>query len=595
MVDSAHFLRRDALVSLRERLSDPDGHHDSVISHLDALDDAIRVAGRPPSSRLIPGLFDLVPVALFIVGESGRVLDANDAAGRLIGRDRAELFGTSDSSLLGRIGSGPTATPANLHHGELLPHGELRALTHADGHTVYCQIHTAASAQHDGTRLWLKVAQDVTSQQQRIEQLHHRANHDELTGLPNRQGLHALLATHLAEGPPTGFAVLFCDIDNFKRVNDSWGHVIGDELLITVARMLADALPHDCRVGRFSGDEFLVTCPDVAVHGGLETFAARVSGILRASLPLGGRLVRISGSVGAAAINGNAATFGDLVRFADAAMFDAKRRGTGRVAIADTTPDNTSTGQLDLEDQLRAALANDGLALHYQPLVDAQGRTTGAEALLRWPHPQRGVLAPDVILPLAEQGDLLAELDRWVLRTALAEAATWPEIDIAVNLSGPPTNEPGQLETLSTLVTDSGIDPHRVILELTETALLELPLLQRHTMGRLAERGVAFAIDDFGTGYSSLARLREMPAQIIKLDRTFLPTTDADDTSVAIIRAIVDLCRATGHHCIAEGVETRVQRDLLTHLGIDAYQGWLFGHPVPAAEFRRNVTTDLRG
>ncbi|ASU80324.1 hypothetical protein CDG81_20925 [Actinopolyspora erythraea] len=588
MIDSRHFLRRDALVSLRERLSGSGGHHDDgVLNHLEALDDAIRVAGRPSPPRLIPGLFDLVPVALFIVGESGGVLDANDAAGRLIGRDRTELLGTNEASLPGRGGSGPAATP------ETPLHGELRVLPHADGHTVYCQVHTAVSVQHDGTRLWLKVAQDVTTQQQRIEQLHHRANHDELTGLPNRQGLQAQLATHLAQGLPTGFAVLFCDIDNFKRVNDSWGHVIGDELLITVTRLLTDALPQDCRVGRFSGDEFLITCPDVAAHGGIETFAARVSGILRVSLPLGGRLVRISGSVGAAAINGNAATFGDLVRFADAAMFDAKRRGTGRFAIADTTLDNTSTGQLDLEDQLRDALANEGLALHYQPLVDAQGRITGAEALLRWPHPQRGLLAPDVILPLAEQGDLLAELDRWVLRTALAEAATWPEIDIAVNLSGPPTNEPGQLETLATLVTASGIDPHRVILELTETALLELPLRQQHTMSNLTERGVAFAIDDFGTGYSSLARLREMPAQIIKLDRTFLPTTDADETSVAIIRAIVDLCRATGHHCIAEGVETRAQRDLLAGLGIDTYQGWLFGRPVPAAEFRQTAITTL--
>ncbi|SDP87043.1 PAS domain S-box-containing protein/diguanylate cyclase (GGDEF) domain-containing protein [Actinopolyspora xinjiangensis] len=587
MIDSRHFLRRDALVSLRERLSGSDGHHDGVLSHLEALDDAIRVAGRPPPPRLIPGLFDLVPVALFIVGESGGVLDANDAAGRLIGRDRTELLGTNEASLPGEGGSGPAATP------ESPLHGELRVLPHADGHTVYCQVHTAVSVQHDGTRLWLKVAQDVTTQQQRIEQLHHRANHDELTGLPNRQGLQAQLAPDLAQGPPTGFAVLFCDIDNFKRVNDSWGHVIGDELLITVTRLLTDALPQDCRVGRFSGDEFLITCPDVAAHGGIETFAARVSGILRVSLPLGGRLVRISGSVGAAAINGDAATFGDLVRFADAAMFDAKRRGTGRFAIADTTLDNNSTGQLDLEDQLRDALANEGLALHYQPLVDAQGRITGAEALLRWPHPQRGLLAPDVILPLAEQGDLLAELDRWVLRTALAEAATWPEIDIAVNLSGPPTNEPGQLETLATLVTASGVDPHRVILELTETALLELPLRQQHTMSNLTERGVAFAIDDFGTGYSSLARLREMPAQIIKLDRTFLPTTDVDDTSVAIIRAIVDLCRATGHHCIAEGVETRAQRDLLAGLGIDTYQGWLFGRPVPAAEFRQTAITAL--
>jgi EAL domain-containing protein (putative c-di-GMP-specific phosphodiesterase class I) len=214
-----------------------------------------------------------------------------------------------------------------------------------------------------------------------------------------------------------------------------------------------------------------------------------------------------------------------------------------------------------------------------------------AEALIRWPHPERGMLGPEVFLPVAEQGDLLRELDRWVLRTALSEARHWETYDgrpvaVAVNLSGLVPGDPDFVETVATVVAESGLPWDRVVLELVETALVGLPSRTRHAMDELVERGVRFAVDDFGTGYSSLARLKELPAQIVKLDRRFVAGVGVDPSAFAVARAVVDMARAMGRTCVAEGVETATQFQVLRGLGVDAYQGWLFSRPVGNQEFR---------
>ena len=594
MSQSSYLLHRDALVSLRERLTPAQSHeHDraELRGQLEALDEAIRLADPPRSPRLVPGLFDLVPLPIGILDESGQVLDANEALSDLLGYAQHDLVGKSTGELLSHSdGAGALA-------GADVPDGQQRIFAHADGNPVLCEIHAAPSAQEDDTRLWLVVAYDITPHHQHIQQLQHQATHDDLTGLLNRQGLHDTLEDGAEHELPEGFAVLFCDVDNFKRVNESRGHPVGDELLAAVANLLHRTLPPGCHLARFSGDEFLITCPDVDSLGGVETFAAQVSRALRTTVPVRGQFVRISGSVGAAATDGAARSLNDLIRFADAAMFEAKQRGPGNTALANTALITAADDQLDLEGQLRHALAHDQLSLHYQPIVAGDGTTLGAEALLRWEHPTRGMLSPAVLLPVAEHGNLLGELDRWVLRTALEEAAHWsaPDhrpIDIAVNLSELPSSDPNLLDDIAGLITESGIDPHRVILELTETAVLNLHPWQQQAMTALSDTGVRFAIDDFGTGYSSLARLQDLPAQIIKLDRTFLPETDNDTTACAITQAIVDLCRATGHRCLAEGVETPTQLHLLEPLGIAAYQGWLFSPALPAPDFRQTLQSE---
>jgi EAL domain-containing protein (putative c-di-GMP-specific phosphodiesterase class I) len=339
----------------------------------------------------------------------------------------------------------------------------------------------------------------------------------------------------------------------------------------------------------------VVICSDVAEVGGVEALANTVAMLLRTAVPVRGQLLRVSAAIGAAVPSGPETTAADLLRFADAAMFDAKRRGTGRVSVANAEMIASANSQMLLEGQLRDALNNDGLVLHYQPVVAADGTVVSAEALVRWPHPQRGLLAPGEFLPVAEQGDLLRDLDRWVLRAALREAAQWPMIaggvlgggvGIAVNLSGLVPSDPDFVDVVATAVMETGIAWDRVVLELVETSLIDLPTRSRAAMMDLTDRGVRFAVDDFGTGYSSLARLKELPAQIIKVDRRFVAGVASDASDFAVARALVDMARAMGRSCVAEGVENATQFTVLRSIGVEAYQGWLLSRAVPAKEFR---------
>jgi EAL domain-containing protein (putative c-di-GMP-specific phosphodiesterase class I) len=245
--------------------------------------------------------------------------------------------------------------------------------------------------------------------------------------------------------------------------------------------------------------------------------------------------------------------------------------------------------QVELECELREALARDELQLNYQPVVNRDGVILSAEALIRWPHPERGMLSPDVFLPVAEQGGLMGELNRWVLRTALREARDWVSWDgrpvsVAVNLSDP--GESGFAAMVANAVADSGLPWDRLVVELLETTLVDLPGATREAMTELVERGARFAVDDFGTGYSSLARLKELPAQIVKMDRQFVSGVGDDRSDLAVVRAVVEMAHAMGLVCVAEGVETAAQFQVLRDLGVDAYQGWLFSRALPAADLR---------
>jgi EAL domain-containing protein (putative c-di-GMP-specific phosphodiesterase class I) len=260
------------------------------------------------------------------------------------------------------------------------------------------------------------------------------------------------------------------------------------------------------------------------------------------------------------------------------------------VSLANAALIASANVQVELEGQLREALARDELTLHYQPVLSPDGTVLTAEALIRWQHPERGMLQPDVFLPVAEQGDLLRELDKWVLRTALRQAAKWPSpsghpVGVAVNLSALVPGDPGFTDVVADAVAEAGIAWNRVVLELVETRLVDLPSRSRSAMATLTERGVRFAVDDFGTGYSSLARLKDLPAQIIKVDRRFVAGVGNDPSDFAVARAVVDMARAMGRSCVAEGVETATQFNVLRGVGVDAFQGWLFSHAVSLEDF----------
>jgi diguanylate cyclase (GGDEF)-like protein/PAS domain S-box-containing protein len=572
----------------------PDGRPRAVGTAQDITEQRAAETRMKRSSQRFADLVSLTPVGIGLFDEGERLVDANDALCDLLGMELEQLRGMTAEQMThpddnqSRLRSVHKMTSLGADRTHKIPQ---RILIRPDGERVYCELHIALSVQDDGRRFWLIVFQDITERRRTAEALRHQATHDELTGLPNRALVKEILG-ELLDGPERAkVAVLFCDIDNFKRVNDSLGHDAGDELLVALARRLEDGLPEGCTAARLSGDEYVIICADLEQAGGVDVLATKVAGLLRTAVPVHGQLVRVSASIGASVPNGARTNGADLLRFADAAMFEAKRRGAGRVSLASAALIASADRQVHLEGQLRDALANDELQLHYQPVVGVDGTVLTAEALVRWPHPDRGLLPPDVFLPVAEQGDLMRDLDRWVLRTALREASTWPthngrSVSVAVNLSGLVPGDAEFVDIVADTIAEAGIPWNRVVLELVETALVDLPSRVRQSMDELVQRGVQFAVDDFGTGYSSLARLKDLPAQIIKVDRRFVSGVGNDSSDFAVARAVVDMARAMGRKCVAEGVETATQFHVLRGVGVDAYQGWLFSRPVPAKEFR---------
>ncbi|MHC1559391.1 putative bifunctional diguanylate cyclase/phosphodiesterase [Actinomycetospora sp. C-140] len=602
------------------------------------------------STQRFTDLLAVAPVGIAMFDDDERLVDANQSLCRLLGHGLESLRRRRADELLdldaeAAAGVGPAtpllARPAGSA-GSVSWSCSPRALRTrergadgADAAAVWCELHVSVSVHDDGGVTHLVVFTDVTDARRVEASLRHQAMHDELTGLPNRRALTTTVSRLLSGPTARRTGVLFCDLDNFKRVNDSLGHDAGDELLVELAARLRERLPAGCAASRSAGDEFVVVCADVDLHGGLDALSATVAGILRTAIPVHGQLVRISATVGAAVgatigvgaagdvpdpshldvdpvgdpvaqvLRQERATelaglepapshpgTGDLMRFADAALFEAKSGGSGRFALADEAIMKGADEALRMETQLREAMVNDELVLHFQPVVGPDGRVQTAEALVRWQHPEQGLIFPDKFLPVAEAAELMGDLDRWVLRTAVREAAVWPASgpdgtvpSVAVNLAGLLPGDPDFLDTVREAVADAGLPWDRLVLELVETCLADLPATTLREMNELIAAGVRFAVDDFGTGYSSLSRLTGLPAQIVKLDRGFVRGVATGESDRAVARAVVDLTAAIGQVCVAEGVEDADQFAVLRDLGVHAYQGWLFARAMPAEKF----------
>ena len=358
---------------------------------------------------------------------------------------------------------------------------------------------------------------DVSEQRRAAELLRSAGTVDELTRLPNRGACLELLHDLLARPDRDRVAVICGDLDDFRRVNSALGHEAGDDLLVTLAGRLQRELPVGCTAARLGADEFVVVSADSADAGGHEALASIVAGLLRTTLTVRGRPVQLTASVGVAAppAGGDVAA-ADLLRFAEVAMHDAKRSSRGGVALATDGVVGSATRDLELEAELRAAIAANTLVLEYQPVVGPDGRICTAEALVRWPHPEHGVIPPCEFLPIAQRGGLLRELDDWVLRTACREAADWPEhggrpVAVAVNLAGLLPGDPEFRATVTDVVESAGLPWDRLVLEVVETSLVALPAHALAAMERLVQRGVRFAIDDFGTGYRRWRGSRSCP------------------------------------------------------------------------------------
>jgi diguanylate cyclase (GGDEF)-like protein len=423
----------------------------------------------------------------------------------------------------------------------------------------------------------------------------HRATHDELTGLPNRALVLDRLEHAMARGGRTGAEVyvLFVDLDRFKAINDSLGHSVGDDVLQLAARRLVDAVRPSDTVGRLAGDEFVVVCEDISAEHALH-MAERVCANLADPISLYGRDMALTASVGlATAFPAHNASAEDVLRDADVAMYRAKERGRARIEVFDETIRAQMLARIEMEHALRRAITAGELRLHYQPVVDAaSGRLVALEALVRWEHPERGLLYPDTFIPLAEEAGLIIPLGRWVIEEACRQLAEWRaarsrlgRVRVAVNLSARQFADSGLLDLIAHALYAHRLPGSSIGFEITESVLMEEAATTVETLRKLKELGVHLAIDDFGTGYSSLSYLQRFPIDTVKIDRSFVEHMGEDGENDVIVAAVVSLARALGLDVVAEGVETTAQFEALRRLGCTVVQGYLFGRPQPPSAF----------
>jgi diguanylate cyclase (GGDEF)-like protein/PAS domain S-box-containing protein len=467
-----------------------------------------------------------------------------------------------------------------------------------DGGYRWMLTRGTAARRPDGRAIRVTGSQsDVTERKLAELQLVHDALHDSLTGLPNRvlfqDRLDHLLKRDLRRGPSYAAAVLFLDLDRFKIVNDSLGHLHGDQLLIEVARRLQGALRPADSVARLGGDEFTVLLEDLTDFGEAECVADRILGVFSAPFVIEGRDVYLSASIGIAMVP-PAATAEEVIRDADAAMYRAKSEGKGRHALFDTALHEAAVARLEIETRLRRGLETDqigghGLQVAYQPIASSDdGALCGFEALARWRDADGRTLTPDQFIPVAEETGLIGTLGRLVLREACRQLALWrrggaPQLTMAVNISGRQLLESTFAAEVEAALRDHGLDPAAVHLEITETAAAADAEAVHGALQRLQEQtGVAAHLDDFGTGTASLTVLRGFPGTALKIDRSFVLSMGTDEGAFQIVRAVVDLAHELGMSVVAEGVECQWQLDLLRELRCEYCQGFLLAKPLPA-------------
>ncbi|HEX6965971.1 MAG TPA: EAL domain-containing protein [Gemmatimonadaceae bacterium] len=427
------------------------------------------------------------------------------------------------------------------------------------------------------------------------QQLRHNAMHDALTGLPNRAFFLEQLKYTIGRAgrrPDDLFAVLFLDLDNFKVVNDSVGHHAGDELLVAVARRLEQCMRGGDMVARLGGDEFAILLEHVSEIGDAALIAERVQAALAAPIDLGGYQVFTSVSIGVA-LSSSANELPDyLLRSADMAMYRAKRGGRARFELFDPMMHAEALRRLQVETDLRRALERQEFCLYYQPVVSLQtGQIAGVEALLRWQHPERGLVVPSEFIPLAEETGLILALGQWVLTEACRQVGAWgigrsgkPPLTLGVNLSVKQCSQPDLADQMASVLAHTGIDASLLSLEITESVIMEQPELATQMLNKLKGLGIRLHLDDFGTGYSSLSYLHKLPLDAVKIDRSFVSQIDTEGQALHLVQTILTLARNLGLEAVAEGVTTAEQLRILRELGCTYAQGYYFSAPLTPSE-----------
>ncbi len=444
---------------------------------------------------------------------------------------------------------------------------------------------------------WVATHEDITEQKRAEERISYAAHHDALTGLPNRKLFSEQLEQTLKRvRRGERLAVLYLDLDHLKRVNDSLGHSIGDKLLKGVADRLCGCVREIDLVARLSGDEFAIIQSSLDRPSDAADLATRAREAIHEPFVLDGHQVIVDISVGISIAPNDATELNDLLKTADIALYEAKNTGRGTYCFYQTEMNERGQTRSKLERDLQSAITGGEFELFFQPVVDLEdNKIKMCEALLRWHHPERGIVSPAEFIPIAEETGLIVSLGEWVLRTACAEAANWPDdVAIAVNVSAIQLTSKNLINTVLGAIASTGLSPNRLILEITESVFLENTSANLATLKNLYKLGVRFAMDDFGTGYSSLGYLVSFPFSKIKIDRSFIAGLVEKAESRAVVRAISDLARNLNMRIVAEGVETAEQRECAQMLGCTDIQGYLIGVPRPAGEIRKLLLPDVQ-
>ena len=544
-------------------------------------------------------IIDSAGDAFIAMDARGVITDWNKTAETIFGWSKAEVVGQAVSDTIVPVQyreAHQRGLARFLTHGKAQVLGqrlELPAL-HRDGREFPIEI-TLWSLEEEYEWSFFAFAHDITARKAAEQELEHRALHDPLTGLPNRvlvlDRLQQCLSRRDEANP--GLAVLFIDLDHFKRINDSFGHDAGDQVLISVAQRLQRAMRPVDTVARLAGDEFVVVCPDVASYRDATFIAQRLQEALAPPIHLKEDNVFVAASIGIA-MAASDCDAEKLIGSADIAMYEAKTGGRAQYQLFDEQMQMQVAARLRIENDLHQALACGEFRLYFQPIIAAaSGAVVSVEALLRWQHPEKGLLSPAEFISIAEETGLIVPIGIWVIEETCRLAKTWSilrdaglPLGIAVNLSARQLIQSDLVDTVQRIFHANAVDPTRIEFgfEVTETAVMCDPEAAAATLQALRDLGAHISIDDFGTGYSSLAYLKRFPVDTLKVDRSFVMNIPDDHVDQAIVRAVTDLAHSLHLTVVAEGVETAEQAQILRQLNVDLLQGFLYARPMPAEQ-----------
>ncbi|WP_051133320.1 putative bifunctional diguanylate cyclase/phosphodiesterase [Nocardia paucivorans] len=566
-----------------------------LLNQQESIRDAESTARRRAEERLratearMRAVFAQAGIGTGLVDTSGRLIEVNDAFARMLGYTPEQMCRLPLSAR-----THPADPPGIRNLYESVSRGERehaqleKAYRHRDGHTVWTNINISLIRDDNGApRYVLALVEDISERRALRERLDYRANHDELTGLPNRSYFLDALATAFAD-PEAACGLCYLDLDHFKTVNDTFGHAVGDQVLVQAATRLADCTTGDQTVARMGGDEFVILVPHTCGEDQLAKLADTVLDAFAEPFDIDGTRLSISASIGVMERRPEHTSADQLLNAADTSMYWAKTGGRGRYAVFDPARGELEHTRAELTAALPQALDRGEFFLDYQPILDlATERTVAVEALVRWRHPDHGVLSPACFVELAEDNGHIGALTEFVLEQACRDHSANGSADaplVSVNISATDMAEHGWLDRVHAIIAATGIEPTNLQLELTESAFMDTVRRPVRALHELADRGVRLALDDFGTGYSNLAYLSRLPLHTIKLAGPFIDHIGTPRSigaaDLLILRKIIELAHGLGLTVTAECVETRDQADRLRDLGCDTAQGWYFHRPM---------------